>query len=197
MSLEHILLGLLRQPGSGYDLKKVFDERIGYFWAAELSQIYPTLQRLERRRWIRGRNAPSKRGSGRRVYAITPSGRRALREWLRGEPQFGDERFSFLAQVYFMDELGDLELTVKFFRRMRDHFASKLEALRAIERQWAESDPNYPDVLAAEELHLQLALRKGLLSLEAHVAWCDEAIRRLGARLHEQKPTTTRSRRTQ
>jgi len=197
MSLEHILLGLLRQPGSGYDLKKVFDERIGYFWAAELSQIYPTLQRLERRRWIRGRNAPSKRGSGRRVYAITASGRRALREWLRGEPQFGDERFSFLAQVYFMDELGDLGLTVKFFRRMRDHFASKLEALRAIERQWAESDPNYPDVLAAEELHLQLALRKGLLSLEAHVAWCDEAIRRLGARLHEQKPTTTRSRRTQ
>jgi len=197
MSLDHILLGLLRQPGSGYDLKKVFDERIGYFWAAELSQIYPTLQRLERRRWIRGRNAPSKRGSGRRVYEITPSGRRALREWLRGEPQFGDERFSFLAQVYFMDELGDLGLTVKFFRRMRDHFASKLEALRAIERQWAESDPNYPDVLAAEELHLQLALRKGLLSLEAHVAWCDEAIRRLGARLHEQKPTTTRSRRTQ
>jgi PadR family transcriptional regulator, phenolic acid-responsive transcriptional regulator len=195
MSLEHILLGLLRQPASGYDLKKVFDERIGYFWAAELSQIYPTLDRLERRRWIRGRRAPSKRGSGRRVYAITPSGRRALREWLRGEPQLGDERFAYLAQVYFMDELGDLGLTLRFFRRMRDHFASKLDALRALDRQWAESDPHYPDVLAPEELHLQLALRKGLLSLEAHVAWCDEAIQRLGARLHGAKPSRRRTRR--
>jgi len=196
MSLEHILLGLLRQPGSGYDLKKVFDERIGYFWAAELSQIYPTLERLEKRRWIRGRSAPSKRGSGRRVYSITPLGRRELREWLRGEPQFGDERFSFLAQVYFMDELGDLGLTLRFFRRMRDHFASRLEALRALERQWAESDPLYPDVLAPEELHLQLALRKGLLSLEAHVAWCDEAIRRLGTRLHGVKPSRPQTKRT-
>ena len=196
MSLEFILLGLLREPGSGYDLKKVFDERIGYFWAAELSQIYPTLARLERRRWIRGRRAPSKRGSGRRVYAITPAGRRALREWLRGDPQFGDERFSYLAQVYFMDELGDLGLTLQFFRRMRAHFASKLDALRALEQLWADADPHYPDVLDPAELHLQLALRKGLLSLTAHVAWCDEAIRRLGERLRRVKPARPRARRT-
>ncbi|HKW51009.1 MAG TPA: PadR family transcriptional regulator, partial [Candidatus Eisenbacteria bacterium] len=68
MSLEFILLGLLRRPASGYDLKKFFDEGIGYFWAAELSQIYPTLKRLEKRGWVRGRAAASKRGSGRRVY---------------------------------------------------------------------------------------------------------------------------------
>ena len=37
MSLEHILLGLLREPASGYDLKAIFDERIQHFWAAELS----------------------------------------------------------------------------------------------------------------------------------------------------------------
>ena len=196
MSLEYILLGLLREPGSGYDLKKVFDERIGYFWAAELSQIYPTLERMERRRWIRGRRAASKRGSGRRVYAITPSGRRALREWLRGGPQFGDERISFLAQVYFMDELGDLRSTLQFFRRMREHFATKLDALRDLERQWAEADPHYPDVLSNTELHLQLALRKGLLSLDAHVAWCDEAIRRLSARIRGGKPSRPRARRT-
>lgn len=64
MSLEHILLGLLREPASGYDLKKLFDERIDYFWAAELSQIYPTLKRLEQRGWIRGREAASSRGPG-------------------------------------------------------------------------------------------------------------------------------------
>ena len=188
MSLEFILLGLLRRPASGYDLKKFFDEGIGYFWAAELSQIYPTLKRLEKRGWVRSHAAASKRGSGRRVYVTTPAGRRALREWLRGEPQFGDERFAYLAQVYFMDELKDLRQTIRFFGRMRDHFATKLDALRMLDRRWAEADPRYPDDLPTSELHLQLTLRKGLLSLEAHVHWCDEAIRRMGARLPGAKP---------
>jgi len=94
-----------------------------------------------------------------------------------------------------MDELGDLKLTRKFFGRMRDHFASKLAALRAIECQWAKADPKYPDVLGPEELHLHLALRKGLLSLEAHVAWCDEAIQRLSAPRHGVKPARHRARR--
>ena len=48
MSLQHILLGLLREPASGYDLKAYFDSSVRYFWAAELSQIYPTLQRMEK-----------------------------------------------------------------------------------------------------------------------------------------------------
>ncbi len=48
MSLQHILLGLLREPASGYDLKAYFDKSVRYFWAAELSQIYPTLQRMEK-----------------------------------------------------------------------------------------------------------------------------------------------------
>src|SRR2546426_3670429 len=120
MTLEYILLGLLRRPRAGYDLKKVFDERIGYFWAAELSQIYPTLKRLERRGWVRSREARPKRGARRRVYAIAAPGRTALREWLRGEPRFGDERFAYLAQVYFMAELRSFRRTLRFFRQMRD-----------------------------------------------------------------------------
>ncbi len=182
MSLDHLLLGLLREPASGYDLKKVFDDRIGYFWAAELSQIYPTLKRLEERAWVRSRKAASKRGSGRRLYEITPLGRRVLRAWLRGVPHLGDERFTYLAQLYLMDELGDVAQTTRFVQEVREHFEAKLEALRRLERLWADADPRYPDALPPQEFHIQLTLRKGLLSLEAHVQWCDESIRRLQAR---------------
>ncbi len=182
MSLDHILLGLLREPASGYDLKRVFDERISHFWAAELSQIYPTLRRLEKRGLIRGRQAAARRGPGRRLYGITPEGRRALRAWLRGEPQFGDERFAYIAQLHLMDELGDVEQTIRFVRRLRDRFTGKLGALQAIEREWAAADPRYPDALPLQEFHIQLTLRKGLLSLEAHIRWCDECLRRLRAR---------------
>jgi PadR family transcriptional regulator, regulatory protein AphA len=186
MSLEHILLGLLRQPASGYDLKKVFDERIDYFWAAELSQIYPTLNRLERRGWIRGREAVSSRGPGRRVYQITPAGRHVLRDWLAQGPQMGDERFAYLAQIYLMDELGDLKQTLRFFSVLRDHFARKRAMLRQLERYWAEADPRYPEELPLPDFHVHLTLRMGLRSLAGHVKSCDESIRRLRARLEKE-----------
>jgi PadR family transcriptional regulator AphA len=187
MTLDYILLGLLRKPASGYDLKAVFDEGIHYFWAAELSQIYPTLQRLERRGWLRSRRANSKRGAGKRVYQTTAAGRRVLVEWLESGPQMGDERFPFLAQVYLMDELGDLRKTQRFFSDLREHFLERLNGLERIEKWWAKNDLQYPDRLPPAEFHWLLALRKGLLSLEAHVKWCDESIRRIEARLPKRK----------
>jgi DNA-binding PadR family transcriptional regulator len=192
MSLEYILLGLLHEPASGYDLKKVFDERIHYFWSAELSQIYPTLNRLEQRGWIHGREAASSRGPGRRVYELTKTGRSALRDWLAQGPQIGDERFGYLAQIYLMDQLGDLKLTLRFFSILRDHFSRKLEMLRRLERYWAEADPRYPDALPPADFHIHLTLRMGLLSLGAHAKSCNEGIRKLRARIEKEKHTHAR-----
>lgn len=182
MSLDHILLGLLRQPASGYELKRVFDEGIGHFWAAELSQIYPTLKRLEKRRLLRARKAASQRGPGKRIYQTTAVGQAALRDWLESGPQLGDERFAYLAQVYFMDELGDANKTLRFVLRLRESVARKLEALQQIESHWAEQDSRYPDQLPAFDFHVQLTLRMGLLTLAAKLKWCDESIRRVRAR---------------
>jgi PadR family transcriptional regulator AphA len=182
MSLEHLLLGLVRDPASGYDLKRLFDERIGHFWAAELSQIYPALKRLERRGLLRSRRAASKRGPGRRLYQLTPAGRRELRAWLAQPPQFGDERLPYVGQLFFMGELGDARRTLRFLRGVRDHIAAKLATLRALERAWTDADPRYPDRLPLDEFHVHLALRKGLVSLQASLAWCEESMDRLAAR---------------
>src|ERR1700728_1154087 len=102
MSLDPILLGLLRKPASGYDLKTVFDERIHSFWPAELSQVYPALQRLEQKGLLRSREAPAKRGPRRRVYQTTAAGHRVLRQWLEPNPELGEGPHGFFAQVFFM-----------------------------------------------------------------------------------------------
>jgi PadR family transcriptional regulator AphA len=185
MSLEHILLGLLRQPASGYELKRTFDESISHFWAAELSQIYPTLKRLEKRGWLRARRADSQRGAGKVVYGTTTAGKAALREWLESGPQVGDERFAYLGQLYFMDELGDEARTLWFLLRLRESVRRKIDTLRAIERRWAEQDPRYPDRLPAFDFHVHLTLRMGVLTLAAKLKWCDESIRRTRLRLNE------------
>jgi PadR family transcriptional regulator AphA len=197
MSLDHILLGLLREPASGYDLKAVFGERIHYFWPAELSQVYPALQRLDHKGLLRSREAPAKRGPRRRVYQTTAAGHRVLRQWLKESPELGDERIGFLAKVYLMDELGDLAKTLQYFKELREILATRLEELRAIERGWAARDPRYPDGLSAHMFHVLLTLRKGLLSLSTHVEWCDESVCRIEARMEKEKPHgRTVSRRT-
>ena len=38
MPLEHILLGTLARPASGYDLKAGFESSARHFWYAELQQ---------------------------------------------------------------------------------------------------------------------------------------------------------------
>ena len=106
MSLNHILLGLLRDPATGYDLKNAFSQSARHFWSAELSQIYPTLKRLEQRGLLRSRVEPSPKGPNRKVYWLTDEGRAELLRWLHAGPAVGTERFAYLAQLYFMDALG-------------------------------------------------------------------------------------------
>ena len=187
MSLEHILLGLLRQPASGYDLKAVLDHGIGHFWAAELSQIYPSLKRMEKQGLLRSRRAASKRGPGRIVYQITASGRKELAAWLRNGPQFEDMRHTFLAQIYLMDELADLPHTLKFLEQLHARWASRLEALKNSEKEWSRRDPAFPDALSLAAFHQHLTLRMGEHAYQGWLAWCEESMRRVRARVRKEK----------
>jgi DNA-binding PadR family transcriptional regulator len=164
-------------------LKDEFNAGIANFWPAELSQIYVTLKRLTKRGWLADRVEPSGKGPERRVYRRTAAGHRELRAWLAGEPQIGDERYSYIAQVYFLEEFGDLNATLVFLAKLRASLVQRLDGLRAIDRAGAEATPAYPDLLPLDEFHQQLTLQLGLDVGAARLAWCDASIRRVKARL--------------
>lgn len=56
-SLELAMLGLIAEehPRSGYDLVQAFRISMVHYWHAHPGQIYPTLERMERDKWIAGR----------------------------------------------------------------------------------------------------------------------------------------------
>ena len=134
MSLEHILLGMLQQPASGYDLRSEFESGARFFWSAELSQIYPTLKRMEKRGWLESRLEPSPKGPDRRVYQRTLVGRDVLRDWLLSGPATGSERFAFIGQLVFMGELDDLEATLEFLMELREELSARRQALSKANR---------------------------------------------------------------
>ncbi|MGA8036328.1 MAG: PadR family transcriptional regulator [Candidatus Acidiferrales bacterium] len=186
MSLEYILLGLLREPASGYDLKAVLDNGIGHFWAAELSQVYPSLKRLEKNKLLRSRRSASKRGPGRIVYEITAAGRKQLAAWLRTPPQFGDARHTFLAQIYLMDELSDLPHTLRFLEQLHTRWITRLQALKSKEKEWSRRDPGFPDAIPLPDFLHHMTLRMGEHSLQGWLAWCEESMRGVRARMRKE-----------
>ena len=182
MSLRHILLGMLSEPASGYDLKKEFNQSLQHFWRAELSQIYPQLQKLETEGLLESSAGESSKGPPRRIYHRTAKGRDELVEWLADGPKVGEERIGYLAQVYFLENLGDREKILSFMEELRSYMADWLEQLRETERSWQAADPRYPDSLPDEQFYQQLTLAMGLTKVKANLDWCETTLERIRVR---------------
>lgn len=73
-----ILSSLSRLPMHGYELKlELSYKHVGWWAKLEHGHLYAALKRLEKKKYIRGA-AKESQGRERRVFAITPSGRRWL-----------------------------------------------------------------------------------------------------------------------
>lgn len=185
MALDHILLGIVRTPASGYDIKQQFDEVFSHFWAADLPQIYRTLNRMERDGLLSVSREPSDKGPDRRVYQPTPAGRQVLRSWLSTAPTLATERIEYLAQTFFLGALEDDTAALEFMHQLRGSLEHQLGVLQAIARGWAAEDPRYPDCADAESFYAQLTLDLGIHKLTTKVAWASRCIRRIEDRIKE------------
>lgn len=81
--LPHIALGLLDAgPRHGYGLYQDFVEAFGSLWRAGRSKFYATLADLQAAGHLTAEMEPQPNSPPRKVYALTDSGRAALRVWL-------------------------------------------------------------------------------------------------------------------
>lgn len=181
MSLDHILLGMLESPASGYDLGREFEQSARHFWFAELSQIYPALRKLEERGWLASREVPSERGPNRRVYRRTDAGTSALHAWLREAPQLHTMRVPYVAKLTFLGELHDDEESRRFFRTLRAELDGRVAALRTIET-CHEIEHGRPDALDDAGFHRWASLQAGLAVAQARRDWCDRMLAALDRR---------------
>ncbi len=187
MSLEHILLGMLREPASGYDLKAAFDETARFFWSAELSQIYPTLQRLERLGLLRSKRQPSPSGPPRRVYHRTAAGTKALRRWLKSEPEMNAQRVPYIAQLIHLGELKDCDTTLDFLAQLSEQFEAFADVLNTAAKEFEEMGDGDPATsLNDVEFHEFLCVKMGVEVAQARIRACDAATKAVKRRIKKQ-----------
>lgn len=181
MSLQFVLLGMLAEPASGYDLKQRLEKSLRHLWAADLAQIYPLLSRMEHKQLLISHMEASDRGPPRRLYRRTTSGQQALIDWLHAGPDLGHERLSWLAQVFFLPSVGHAE-RLDFFRQLRSGFQQHLHELQGIDHAWGEEDPNYPDQLAEQAFYPRLTQRLVMMKYQTIIDWCGECLQRMETR---------------
>ncbi len=108
MSLAHAILGWLhKEPMSGYDLKKQFDQGAGYLWPVDQMQIYRTLERLVQQGNVSVHEEIQHNRPNRKIYTVTDAGREELRHWLTAPQSLPALRDPLLIQLFFAASLSN------------------------------------------------------------------------------------------
>jgi transcriptional regulator len=88
-SAELLVLSLVEdQPRHGYDIGKLIVRRSKNTLRFSIPSLYPLLYRLEKRCWIEGKWTRHGGQRRRRIYRLTPEGRKVLAAQRAGWRQF-------------------------------------------------------------------------------------------------------------
>jgi DNA-binding PadR family transcriptional regulator len=171
-----ILGGLSIQPNlSGYDIRKGFQNSIGYFWAESYGQIYPALKRLADEGLIAPTSSSSNGRKRRQTYVVTDAGRTALREWLALPFHNEPPRNEFLLKLFFGREAPP-GVTAAHVRDLNDRNRRMLDMLTKIEASvppQQSANPHLPYWM------LTLGLGKALTC--AAIEWGETALTTIAA----------------
>lgn len=148
---------------SGAEIWSGLERSVGGFWSMTRSQVYQELRRLA------DAGLAGADGAGR--YAISESGRLAVREWFHefalAEPRDEQVRSPIALTVFFGDYL-EPDLLERLVREHELRFERRRQALRRIEAS-LDGDRSLPGS----------TLRRGLLYLDGAIAWTNDVLDRL------------------
>jgi len=179
MSLPHGLLGLLGyESRTGYELTKIFEDSLNYFWHAQSSQIYRELNRMEEKGWVISQSVIQDKRPNKRVYSITEDGRKAFVQWLHeSAPLFENPHEPLLMRVFFGANAPDVIL--ELLKSCRDM------CLESLEGQFANTQVNIGNHACKshdaekDRMYWQMTKDFGTAYVKAVAIWAQECIDRL------------------
>jgi DNA-binding PadR family transcriptional regulator len=172
MSLTHaILVSLADCPKSGYDLARVFDGSVGFFWKATHQQIYRELTKLDDLCWISAENIEQAGRPAKKLYSLTQEGTSQLKQWLYQPCDLAVVKEELLLKV-FAGHLVEPQAIAKEIKRHRQLHAENLSVYRNIEQQYFQN----PQTLSPAGKFQYLTLLRGIGFETEWINWCDRAI---------------------
>ena len=174
MSLQHILLGFLREePGSGYDLNKRLESQAKHFWTTEQSQIYRALYRMQAAGWVEFETIVQEDSPNKKVYYLTAAGNAELEGWLREPTEETLPSHIWLAKLYVGQDLtyADVAQIIRKRRTTMGEYRTWIQLRRRLLDQ--------PGVHSTEKNLRLLTLDHTLRVIDTEISWLDATLERL------------------
>ena len=161
------------QPMSGYDIKKMIDNSIAYFWKENYGHIYPVLAELNKEGLIKLRGRDKKKeakgGPERKVYEITDEGGRAIKDWLYQPHAAEYSRIELLLKLFF-GMLVPMEISIAAIARERNAAINILGEFKNIRKESHSAPCNDTNLFPL------ITLNYGEKHYQAVIDWCDETL---------------------
>ena len=160
---------------TGYDLKKLLDYPIGFFWVAQMSQIYRELNKLEEKGLVKSAIEPQEKRPDRKVYQLTKGGKETFLSWLNKFPDQLNEasRSRFLMRIFFSSKikLDELAFQIKRYKKEKEE---RLRYLNKVE-QWIK-DYSREEKYKDDIFYWNLIIKKGYMNVATGIKWADECL---------------------
>jgi PadR family transcriptional regulator AphA len=175
--LKCALLGFLKyESKTGYELKQTMDKSTGHFWHAKQSQIYTTLKKLEEDGLITSYPEHQVARPDRRVYTISESGEKVLREWLLQPVTTLDTTKQLLLLKLFFSGKLEKETILTQLRLLRNLHEQQVELYKTESPDFIKEITSFQPELK-QDAHLWEATRRfGELYENMYIRWLDETI---------------------
>lgn len=166
------ILGIINiSPSTGYDIKKYCDTVISGIWHENFGHIYPTLKTLMQEGCIR--QISDDKETRKIKYEITDLGKRELMNWLQEETDIQPVRSEFMLKFLFSNQLSDEKIKemLNCYKKQQE-----VELKKYLEMQ-KDLEAGIPEISLERTRFLRAILRRGVLSSQASITWCEETMR--------------------
>lgn len=170
----YAILGILNiSPGTGYDIKKYSDKVLSGFWNENFGHIYPTLKMMLEDGMI---EIVFKEKNERKVlYEITEKGKQELETWLIEETMLQPVRSEFMLKLLFSSG-QPLENVIRMLEKYKEIHEKNMEKYIGMQK---DLEDGIQEISKERVCFIKAVIRKGIISNEAVIHWCDETIQEM------------------
>ena len=169
---QFAILGMLSlQPMSGYDFRKTSEQCLGYFWQESYGQIYPTLKKMQEKRYVSRQCQRSKGKPDRYMYSITDKGLKVFRAWLDQGAAVEKKRNEMLLKIFFGGK-SDVNKQIRELEILRENNEKLLAELKEID-DWHVRNYDHHALTP----YWLITIRFGIRRISALIEWCRESIK--------------------
>jgi PadR family transcriptional regulator, regulatory protein AphA len=167
---QYALLGALSvQPMSGYEIKKMLAESTNYFWRESNGQIYPTLKKLAKDKFV----TIEKQTIGakiKKIYTLTKTGQQKLCEWLRQDFEYYPPRHELLLKLFYGQNVAP-QVSLHHIQKHLQKCEYLLNIYNGIEKKLTLLVKQ-----GKRPVYFLLTVKSGVSAVKAEIAWCKESI---------------------